>query len=62
MCEAKSMCHSIGVCDFLTGECSDPEKSADTPCGLTTAGRCDGAGNCGKTCVQTISIKIIPLP
>ena len=48
MCEAKSMCHSIGVCDFLTGECSDPEKSADTPCGFTTAGRCDGAGNCGK--------------
>ena len=47
VCVATDDCHDVGVCDFQTGKCTDPPKSANTTCSTSgTAGKCDSSGVC----------------
>ena len=49
VCSPSDQCHSVGTCNSLTGQCTDPVLDADTPCDdgdpTTTDDRC-GAGAC----------------
>ena len=48
-CAALSQCHDAGVCDPMTGECSNPTKADATPCDdgdLCTNGDLCRAGTC----------------
>ncbi|MBI5478086.1 MAG: hypothetical protein HY906_04480 [Deltaproteobacteria bacterium] len=50
VCTALDECHEVGVCDPMTGLCSNPTKAPDTPCtedgNPCTRDVCDGAGAC----------------
>jgi hypothetical protein len=49
VCTALSQCHSVGVCDDATGQCSNPEKPNNTSCSdgnaCTSTDKCQ-AGAC----------------
>ena len=49
-CAASDQCHDAGVCDAMTGICSDPPKTAGAPCddgdACTQTDACNGGGAC----------------
>jgi hypothetical protein len=50
VCSALSQCHSVGICDKFTGNCSQPLKPVDTACddanNATISDACQGSGVC----------------
>ena len=57
VCAASDDCHDVGLCDPMTGLCTDPQKPSGTPCAdgdVTTsndkciAGVCTGVVTCGS--------------
>jgi hypothetical protein len=49
VCDALDDCHDVGVCDPLTGECTDPEKPDGTTC--TDGDACTRSDTCRQgTC------------
>jgi hypothetical protein len=44
ICTAKDVCHIAGTCNPATGQCSDPNKPDDSPCGNNDV--CDGIDVC----------------
>lgn len=52
-CVASDQCHDAGVCDKVTGICSDPPKPSGTACNdndkCTSPDKCDANGKCQGT-------------
>jgi hypothetical protein len=44
VCAAKDQCHDVGLCDTLTGECSQPAKQESAAC--EDGNRCSGGDFC----------------
>jgi len=55
VCTASDQCHAAGVCDPMSGICSNPSKSDGTAC--TDSNKCDMAPTClGGVCAGTPTV------